>query len=108
MFQQAGYDDIAAATHTALSALRQRRLVTFRPPTPKQAVQPAAPTVSRAPLAGRALQAAAANRDAVAPAVAGMTATGALWQPTQMGRAIYESCLPTAAGQVLYDRLVVE
>ncbi|PNH10835.1 Helicase POLQ-like [Tetrabaena socialis] len=100
MFQQAGYEHIAAATHEALSALRQRRLATYGAPPAPAPAPPAAPAPgpARRQAAAPAAAAAAAGRGG-----GGGSSKGA-WQPTQMGRAIYESCLPTAAGQGLYNR----
>ncbi|GIL55845.1 hypothetical protein Vafri_11347, partial [Volvox africanus] len=106
LYQQAGYGKIAAATHSALSALRHRRLVTFRPPTPKQAALPVAATAVPKEGPGRGPQTTALDALlAVVPSAGAGGGAGALWQPTQMGRAIYESCLPTAEGEDLYARL---
>ncbi|GLI65409.1 hypothetical protein VaNZ11_008967 [Volvox africanus] len=106
LYQQEGYGKIAAATHSALSALRHRRLVTFRPLTPKQAALPMAATAVPKDRPGRGPQTTALDALlAVVPSVGAGGGAGALWQPTQMGRAIYESCLPTAEGEDLYARL---
>ncbi|KXZ49542.1 hypothetical protein GPECTOR_20g396 [Gonium pectorale] len=98
LYQQAGYGQISAATHQALTALRKRKLVTYSPPP-----QQPAPSAAQQPLGGKRPR--PTSGGSAAPAAGAGGGAGAVWQPTQMGRAIYESCLPTAAGEELYGRL---
>ncbi|GFR45398.1 hypothetical protein Agub_g6681, partial [Astrephomene gubernaculifera] len=119
LFQQAGYDQIAAATHSALTSLRQRRLVTFSQHSPQRqagggpgsaaAAGPGSGKVPQRSAAGKGTAVAAGLRVTQGAGGAGggaSVAAGALWQPTQVGRAIYESSLPTGIGQELYGRLL--
>ncbi|KAG2489169.1 hypothetical protein HYH03_012395 [Edaphochlamys debaryana] len=117
LHQQAGYDRIASAVHAALSALRKRRLVTFShlpaaaaPPDAAAGVaQPAGPAGKGRPASGKAAKAAATaaggSGGRAPPSSSASPPSGPVWQPTQMGRAIYDSCLPTAAGEELYAKL---
>lgn len=102
LFQQIKYSCIAAATQAALRNLIAAKLITVQadPETPQQQQ-----VLSRGGGGGRHPAAAAAHTGKVAASASQLVpAKQSRFVTTQMGRAVYDSALPTHTAMELYRR----